>query len=160
MDDKKTPLSDQQKQEAAFAQLRADAESRMESAPSSEKTFLAPKSMGTGNFKWVLRGLMVVLVVVVLAEFFVLRKYQQEREFTKFEEVPVEDLALDEPPEPVVPAPPEVSEPERPESLIIADEGGEVEAPPEEEQLGEPPTPTLIPLPEGVEEVPFPTPSE
>lgn len=134
-------------------QLRASA-APGESAPTVRDPLWAPKEMSARRSAWVVRGVMVILALVLAAD--VLLLYRNPSQVDTFS-------PEGGPPVKVFPTPALMSLPAPPTEGKVAgeaiSEGGLFPTPQEEIVFPDaPPTPTVIPLPEGVEEIEFPTP--
>ncbi len=125
-----------------IAQMRSNLETG-EQAPSVGKSLWGSKEIRTRPRRWIIRTLMVIFLLVVVVEARLVFQNVEQNRLAAFEGGPAMDV-ISAPREFLTPSPSseEFSPP-----------------PPENETLSvNAPEPTAIPLPEGVEDVPFPTP--
>ena len=117
----------------AVRSLREKAKERNLPQPQNEVEAWVPKEIPVKRSAWIWRGMVVLLILVVAIEGFLLVRNREEISLLKYQGGPTVEIY----PEPVV--------------LEIALPDEELPALPEE---------SPVPLPDGVEEIPFPAPSE
>jgi len=145
-------------QEDLLAGIRAMNEGNQASAPSFQNRRWSPKEISSRRTNWLVRGLIGILSMVMLVIGYLWFQTQESRDLAKFEGGPaIETYPL--PPEPVGFPIPEDEDPPLPEELVAADNKADPDAI-SGPNFPEPPTPTPTSLPEGVPDIPSPTPSE
>ena len=129
----------------ALEALMQNALENVEETSASKKEFVTPKEMKERRPAWIVRGLIVMLALVGIAEAFILFNNREQIDLMKYEDIPFVET-YGEPEDAPIPTPTEI---------ILIEPEPALETPPEEPVL-EAPEPEPIPLPEGVEEIPFP----
>jgi len=153
--DNRSNKPDNNEQEDLLKRIRSTKNGIQESAPTFQNRPWSPKEISSSRSKWLVRGLIGILSMVMLVIGYLWIQTQGSRELANFDSGPeVETYPL--PPEPIGSPIPEDDEPPLPAELVAADNAADPDFAIEPNYT----EPTPIPLPEDVPDIPFPTPSE